>query len=332
MSKIKFQFIAVLIFLVSACNSSQKFKNIGSIEKIDPALDQIISADAKLEIIAEGFDWSEGPLWIEDQKKLLFSDVPKNTIYQWTEEIGSSVYLTPSGYTDTLPRTGEPGSNGLLLSNNSLILCQHGDRRLALMESPINNPKPIFKTLGGTYEGKKFNSPNDAVVDSKGNFYVTDPPYGLVKNMDDPAKETPFQGVYKIAPSGKVSLLLDSITRPNGIALSPDGKSLFVANSDPAKARWYKFELSDSAITTGKVFYDVTNLTATEKGLPDGMKIDKQGNIFASGPGGLFIFNLTGKLLGRIKIPEATSNCALSADEKTLFITSDMYVLRLKMR
>ncbi len=331
MNKIKFQFFATLVFL-SACKPSSHFKTIGSIEKLDPSLDQIISPEAKLEVIAEGYEWSEGPIWIDAEKKLLFSDVPKNTIYQWTEEGGSTAYLTPSGYTGNVVRAGEPGSNGLLLFNNQLVLCQHGDRRLALMVSSVNHPKPIFKTIGDSYDGKRFNSPNDAVVDAKGNFYVTDPPYGLVKNVDDPAKETPYQGVYKIDPAGKVSLLIDSLTRPNGIALSPDEKSLYVANSDPAKARWYKFELSDSAITTGKIYYDVTNLTATEKGLPDGMKIDKHGNVFASGPGGLFIFNADGKLVGRVKIPEATSNCALSGDEKTLFITSDMLILRLKLR
>jgi gluconolactonase len=331
MNKIKFQFFATLI-LISACNAPKKHQTIGSIEKLDPSLDKIISPEAKLEVIAEGYEWSEGPVWIDAEKKLLFSDVPKNTIYQWTEEGGSTTYLTPSGYTGNVARAGEPGSNGLLLFNNQLMLCQHGDRRLALMESSVNDPKPIFKTIGDRYDGKRFNSPNDAVVDAKGNFYVTDPPYGLVKNVDDPAKETRYQGVYKIDPAGKVSLLVDSLTRPNGIALSPDEKSLYVANSDPAKARWYKFELSDSAVLTGKIYYDVTSLTATEKGLPDGIKIDKQGTIFASGPGGLFIFNADGKLVGRVKIPEATSNCALSGDEKTLFITSDMLILRLKLR
>jgi len=323
-------FITALIFF--GCRNQKKYNTIGSIERIDPSLDKLITADAKLEIIAEGFVWSEGPLWLEAEKKLLFSDVPKNVVYQWTETGDTSVYLTPSGYTGAIPREGEPGSNGLLLFNSQLVLCQHGDRRLALMEAPLNAPKPEFKTIGGSYDGKKFNSPNDAVIDSKGNFYVTDPPYGLVKNMDDPAKETRFQGVYKIEPSGKVILLIDSLTRPNGIALSPDETSLFVANSDPAKARWYKYELSDSAVSSGKIFYDVTKLAATEKGLPDGMKIDKQGNIFASGPGGLFIFNSSGTLIGRLKIPEATSNCALSGDENTLYITSDMYLIRLKMR
>ena len=325
-------FSLILLILIIGCSNPKAYKIIGSIERIEPSLNQLIAADAKLEIIAEGFVWSEGPLWLQEEKKLLFSDVPKNMVYQWTEEGDTAVYLTPSGYTGTAAREGEPGSNGLLIFKNQLVLCQHGDRRLAIMESPLNNPKPEFKTIGGSYDGKKFNSPNDAVVDSKGNFYVTDPPYGLVKNMDDPAKETPYQGVYKIEPSGKVILLVDSLTRPNGIALSPDEKSLFVANSDPEKAKWYKYELADSTVSSGKIFYDVTNLTASEKGLPDGMKIDKQGNIFASGPGGLFIFNSKGNLIGRLKIPEATSNCALSTDEKTLYITSDMYLLRLKMR
>ena len=330
MNNYKYLLISSAILFASC--QTKPYKTIGSTERIDPSLDQLITADAKLEIIAEGFEWSEGPVWIENQKTLLFSDVPKNTVYQWTEEKGTSVYLTPSGYTGSVARGGEPGSNGLLLFNNQLVLCQHGDRRLAVMESSLDKPLAQFKTVGGSFNGKRFNSPNDAVADSKGNFYVTDPPYGLEKNMDDPAKETPYQGVYKINSKGKTFLLVDSLTRPNGIALSPDEKFLFVANSDPAKAIWYRYELTDSTATNGKIFYDVTPLAATEKGLPDGMKIDKSGNIFASGPGGLFIFNNEGNLIGRVKIPVATANCALSADEKTLYITSDMYVLRLKMR
>jgi gluconolactonase len=330
---LKLNYFLPLAFLVLfGCTNPKTHQTIGAIERIDSTIDKLLDGDAKIEIIADGFVWSEGPLWIEEEKKLLFSDVPKNVVYEWTEKTGTALYLTPSGYTGTAPREGEPGSNGLLLLNHHLVLCQHGDRRLALMEAPLNAPQPTFKTIGGSYNGKKFNSPNDAVVDSKGNFYLTDPPYGLVKNMEDAANETPYQGVYKIEPSGKVILLVDSLTRPNGIALSPDEKSLFVANSDPAKAKWYRYELSDSAVSSGAEFYDVTHLTSSEKGLPDGMKIDKQGNIFASGPGGLFIFNAAGKLIGRLKIPEATSNCALSSDEKTLYITSDRYVLRLKMR
>src|SRR6185436_10070458 len=145
-------------------------------------------------------------------------------------------------------------------------------------------------------------------------------------------KEQPQNGVYRIAANGSVQLLIDSLTRPNGIAFSPDGKYLIVANSDPAKARWYRYEMKDTAIVSGKVLYDATSLTSTQKGLPDGLKIDSQGNIFASGPGGIFIFNMDGKLLGKLQLDDATSNCALTADEKTLFVTNDMYVLRVRLR
>ncbi len=331
----------VIIATCLACQTVKEIKTTGSIERLDPALDSILSPDAKIEIIAEGFDWSEGPLWVEGQNMLLFSDVPKNIVYKWTEEKGSLQYLSPSGYTSAPPRGGEMGSNGLLLDDDrNLILCQHGDRRLAMMKAPLDSPKPEFVPIADKYMGKRFNSPNDAVFRNN-DFYFTDPPYGLEKRMDDPLKEIPFQGVYRVPADGKISLLIDSLTRPNGIGFSPDGKYLFVANSDPLKAVWYRYEVVESTspegkgnvtLTSGKVIYDATSLVATEKGVPDGMKIDSKGNIFATGPGGVFIFNLEGKLLGKIKLPDASSNTALSGDEKTLFITNDMYVLRIKMR
>ncbi len=327
--------IALFMMISLTACTSQAPKEPSQIERYDASLDQIISADATVEVIATGYDWSEGPLWLEELDMLLFSDVPQNTIYQWTEADSASVYLSPSGYTDTLPRAGErePGSNGLLLNKEGqLVLCQHGDRRVALMQAPLNAPKPDFVTIAATYQGKRFNSPNDAVFDKQGNLYFTDPPYGLPQQMDDPAKELPFQGVYKVAPNGAVTLLVDSLTRPNGIALSPDEKSLFVANSDPERARWYRFELGDSTVVSGKIFYDVTDLTANEKGLPDGMKIDANGNVFATGPGGVFIFNSEGKMLGKIKFEAATSNCALADNDKTLYVTNDMNIIRITLR
>jgi gluconolactonase len=323
----------LIMALLTGCQPAKEVKTTGSIERLDPGLDQIIAPDARVEIIAEGFDWSEGPVWSAGDSMLLFSDVPKNTIYKWTEKMGTQVYLTPSGYTGSIPRGGEPGSNGLLIDKNgTLILCQHGDRKIASMEASLSDPKPSFKTLADNYRGKKFDSPNDVTIDSKGNLYFTDPPYGLVKNEKDSSKEAPYQGVYKVTRAGSVILLVDTLTRPNGIALSPDEKYLFVANSDGAKARWYRYELGDSTVTAGKVFYDATAHPASEKGGPDGMKIDHNGTVFATGPGGIMIFNPEGKLLGRIRLPEATANCALNEDEKTLYITSDMNVLRLKMR
>lgn len=317
-----------LIFIASlfSCNS----KETASIERFDPSLDLIISANPEVEIIASGFEWSEGPLWVESKKMLLFSDVPKNTIYKWTEEHGNELYLTPSGYTGN--QSGE-GSNGLLVDDEeNLILCQHGDRRLAMMDASIDSPKPEFITITDQFEGKKFNSPNDAVFYNY-SFYFTDPPYGLDKQMEDPAKELPYQGVFRIDSDGNVKLLVDSLTRPNGLAFLPNQKTLIVANSDQNKARWYAYTLAENdSITSSKILYDATEYTKTEKGLPDGLKIDSNGNIFATGPGGIWIFNATGKLLGKIKISEATSNCALSSDEKTLFVTADMNVLRIKLR
>ncbi len=331
----KLLFPAILL-AVCACQPKSEMKTTGTIERLDPALDNIISTDAKIEIIAEGFDWTEGPLWVESQKMLLFSDIPPNSIFKWTEEKGSELYLKPSGYTGEKPRGGEMGSNGLLLDDEgNLVMCQHGDRRLATMLAPLDAPKAEFQTIADKWEGKRFNSPNDAVFRDY-DFYITDPAYGMEKQFDDPLRETPFCGVYRASADGKVTLLTDSLSRPNGIAFSPDGKYLFVANSDPAKAIWAKYEVKrDSSNVTlgeGKILYDATSLTRTEKGLPDGMKIDSNGTIFATGPGGVFIFNLDGKLLGKIKLPDPSSNCALTGDEKTLFVTNDMYVLRIKLR
>jgi gluconolactonase len=268
-------------------------------------------------------------VWIPNQKTLIFSDVIRNTIYSWTEEKGTSVYLTPSGYTGISPRGGEPGSNGLLIDpEGRLILCQHGDRRIALMESSLNDPRPEFKTLANSYRGKKFDSPNDIVRDSKGNFYFTDPPYGLAGGFQDSTKAAPYQGVYQLTPSGNVYLLIDTLTRPNGITLSPDGRFLFVGNSDGNRARWYRYALGDTSVVSGKVFYDAHG----EGGAPDGMKMDHAGNLYSTGPGGVWIFNADAKVLGKLKIPQATSNIALSDDERTLFITADSLILRLKMR
>ena len=333
-------FILPVFFTIFSCNSvsntkapAMKYKTIGTIERIDPTLDSILSPDAKAEIIAEGFDWSEGPLWIESEKMLLFSDVPANIVYKWTEEKGKEIYLTPSGYTDSMKRSGEMGSNGLLLDpDGNLVLCQHGNRQMARMNAPLHNPKSLFDSSANNYKGKKLNSPNDAIYTSNGELFFTDPPYGLEKQTDDPKKEIPFQGVYKVKKNGEIILLTDSLTRPNGLAFLPGEKTLIVANSDPEKPYWYSFDIANDSLINARIFHSASGMDTSAKGLPDGLKIDKKGNVFATGPGGLWIFNKESKLLGKIKFIEATSNCALSPDEKTLYVTNDMYVLRIKLR
>jgi len=328
------KYFMFLFAFIALCVTSFGQTKTGHIEKIDPSLDAIINTQAKVEIIADGFDWSEGPLWIEQQKMLLFSDVPQNIIYKWTEKKGKEIYLTPSGYTGTIPRGGEKGSNGLALSKEGkLIICMDGDRRLSAMNADVKNPKPVFTTLTNNYKGKKFNSPNDMVYNSKGDLFFTDPPYGLEKNMDDPLKELSFQGVYKMKKSGELVLLLDSITRPNGIAITPDQKTLIIANSDPARPYWYAYDFgAGDKLINPRIFYDASEAAKKEAGMPDGMKIDSKGNVFATGPGAVWIFNKKGTLLGKIKFDGLVSNCSLSADEKTIYITADMYVLRVKMR
>jgi gluconolactonase len=327
--------------VITGCNNNSTvkqtdYKTTGSIEKTDPLLDPVISPSAKAEIIAEGFEWSEGPLWIEQHRMLLFSDVPTNTIYKWTEEKGKEIYLTPSGYTGTLKRGGETGSNGLTTDNNGgLVLCQHGNRQMGRMNAPLDKPAAAFTSLANSYNDKKFSSPNDAVYNSTGELFFTDPPYGLeTQGDDDPKKEIPFNGVYKVKKDGKVVLLIDSITRPNGLAFFPGEKKLIIANSDPAKPYWYLYDVGENdSLQNGKIFFDASvGMGKGVQGLPDGLKIDSKGNVFATGPGGVWIFNSQGRLLGKIKLEGPASNCALSPDEKTLYVTNDIKVLRIKLR
>ncbi len=306
-----------------------KTSTLGTIERIDLRLDHLVPRDARVERIAEGFDWSEGPVWDRKGRFLLFSDVPQNTVFKWQEGKGVSVFLKPSGYTGSTPRGGEPGSNGLLLDRDGrLILCQHGDRRVARLE-----PDGKFTTLADKYMGKRFNSPNDGVFKSNGDLYFTDPPYGLLKQNDDPAKEIDYNGVYRLsAADGTLTLATKEMTRPNGIALAPDEKTLYVANSDPKKAIWMAFPVKDDGtLGPGRLFADVTSSAATKKGLPDGMKVDAAGNLFATGPGGVLVFAPDGTHLGTFSTGEATANCGWGEDGSVLYITADMYIGRVKL-
>lgn len=310
-----------------------QYKTTGFVERIHPSLDKVIDKTAKAEILAEGFEWSEGPLWVKKDNMLLFSDVPTNTVYKWTSKKGVEIYLKPSGFTGASTKSKEPGSNGLLLdAGGHLVLCQHGNRQMAKMDAPLRNPAPVFIALTGTYLDKRFSSPNDAVYNRSGDLFFTDPPYGLpMQNDNDPQKELSFNGVYTLTKKGNTILLTDSITRPNGIAFMPGEKQLIIANSDPSKPNWYIYDIANGQLLNGKIFYTAV-MEKGAKGLPDGLKINSQGIVFASGPGGIWIFNKQAVLLGKIKLDEAASNVALSDDEKTLFITNDMRVLRVHLK
>jgi gluconolactonase len=304
------------------------------IERLDPALDRLIAPDASIEVIGQGYSWSEGPIWVKDGGYLLFSDVKENTVFKWKQGEGAKPYLKPSGFTGTPPRGGEMGSNGLTLDTSGhLVLCQHGDRRVARMDAPLANPAAKYTTLAGQYEGRRFNSPNDLVFKSNGDLYFTDPAYGMEKGWDDPARELSFAGVYRRTASGEVSLLTKDMTRPNGLAFSPGEKLLYVAQSDETAAIWRVFDVkSDGTIANGRVFFDATSMTKTKKGLPDGMKIDTEGNLFATGPGGVFIISPQGKHLGTIVTGQATSNCAFGDDGRTLYMTADYFVMRVRLK
>lgn len=306
------------------------FPVIGKIVRNSPGLDALLDANARIEVLASGFLWSEGPVWVKDGNYLLFSDVPQNTVFKWSEKEGISVFLKPSGYTGTGTYSNEPGSNGLTLNRKGeLVLCEHGDRRVSVM--PLSGGGK--RTLADSYQGKRFNSPNDVVQHPDGSYYFTDPPYGLPQQEKDPRRESDVFGVYRIAPDGKVTLVVSDLTRPNGLAFSPDAKTLYVAQSDPARAVIMAYAvLKDGGLGKGKVFHDATPDTKTMKGLPDGLRVDATGNLFATGPGGVRIIAPDGTLLGRIDTGEATANCAFGGDGSVLYLTADGYLCRIQTK
>ena len=314
-----------------APDEGRQYRALGSIERNDPALDALIGPDAKIEVLADGFDWSEGPVWVRNGGYLLFSDVPRNVVHKWDPRSGSvSDYLKPSGYTGSTPRGGEPGSNGLTLdSQGRLVLCQHGDRQVARVEKDHK-----WTVLADKYEGKRFNSPNDLCYDKSGNLYFTDPPYGLEGKNDDPKKELDFNGVYLLRKNGQLVLLTKEFTFPNGIALSPDEKTLYVAQSDPNQPIVKAMDVKpDGTVTNSRVLFDASHLREGRKGLPDGLKVDTKGNIFTTGPGGVLIIYKDGKHLGTINTGEATANCGWGGrDGSDLYITADMYLCRVKTK
>lgn len=311
------------------------------LDRLDASIDMIVPAGAKLERVATGFTWTEGPVWVKD--RLFFAEIPSNSIRMWTPGKGVEIFLQPSGYIGSSPYGGpESGSNGMTLdANGRLTVAGHAQRDVYRLESL--DAKAQQTVLADSYKGKRLNSPNDVAYKSDGSLYFTDPPYGLRTQKDsDPEKQLGVNGVYRIphaasqkpgsAPArDELQLLVTDLTRPNGIAFSPDEKYLYVNNSEPKKL-WMRYTLKpDGTVTDAKLLYDAT--ADSRPGAPDGMKVDVEGNIYSAGPGGIWIFSPEGKPLGTILVPGRTSNVAWAEpDRKTLFITGSDGIFRVHLR
>ncbi len=290
----------------------------GSVLRNDPAMDDLVPADAVVEKVADGFTFTEGPVWVPgDPDRLYFSDIPANTVYRWSESEGKVVFLQP-----VLPEDagtgGTGGSNGLALHpDGRLVLCEHGNRRVSAMA--LDGERV---TLADRYDGKRLNSPNDIVFHSSGAAFFTDPPYGLDRQDASENKEQPHNGIYRLDPDGTVTLLETGQTRPNGLGLSPDEQILYVANSDAAPNRyWKKYAVNDDlTLGEGEMFFDASDMEAP--GAPDGLAVDVNGNVFATGPGGVLVFSPDGRHLGTIAPAELPANTAFGGDGSVLYMTA----------
>ena len=297
----------------------------GSAQRIvrhDPRFDRLMPSAAVVQKLAEG-DWLEGPVWNRPEGFLLFSDIPTNSIFKWQDGKGVSLFLRPSGYAGSTRFEGpHPGSNGLAYdAQGRLVLCDEGNRRVARL-----NADGTKTTLAARYLGKRLNSPNDLAIKSNGDLYFTDPYFS------GPRRELDFCGVYRLTPRQKLTLLTRELNTPNGIAFSPDEKTLYIANSDPSRPVWMAFEVSPvGTLSNGRVFFDATAWTKTKLGLPDGLKVDKGGNLFATGPGGLHVFTPDGSHLGSIEFDRLlVTNCAWGGDGSVLYITANIALYRVK--
>jgi len=337
MQKIRGAALAVLVVLIFSLRLAGQ-QAAGKIIRLDPALDALIPANAHIEKVAGGFGFLEGPVWVHARGSgyLLFSDIPANQIKKWTPDGKVSTFLEKSGFTGSDPtgvgfelNNGHAnvtllGSNGITIDKEGRVtFCQHGDHGVVRLEK---NGKRT--TLADSYEGKRLNSPNDLVYKSDGSLYFTDPPYGLAKLAQDPKKQLPFEGVYRWS-NGKLELLYKDFKAPNGIAFSPDEKFLYI--DDSASRTYWRFDVKpDGTIANGKLFFDMNS--SKDMGVPDGMKIDQQGNIYGVGPGGVWVLSPEGKHLGTIKAPEDPANLAWGdKDGKTLYLTARTGIYRIRV-
>ena len=305
--------------------SSPESPPVGGIVRLDPAFDALVPKDARIEKLAGGFQFTEGPVWRPQGQHLWFSDVMANVVRQWSPDGKMEIAILHAGTDQDGPPGSLIGPNGEIADKDGAVLiCQHGNRRIVRVNRDFQ-----ITPLVERFEGKRFNSPNDLVYKYDGALYFTDPPYGLAKLDDDPAKELPFNGVFRLA-NGKLQVVIRDLTRPNGIAFSPDQKTLYISNSDDNHKVWMRYDVAeDGTAGNGRVFFDVT--AEKEDGLPDGMKLDSNGNLYCTGPGGVWVFSPDGKHLGTIKPPETPANCNWGDDGKSLYITARTGLYRIKL-
>ena len=307
--------------LLAVTSTAAVATSVGRIERLDPRIDAILPPDAAMEKVADGMDWTEGPVWSANDGSVLFSDVPRNGIFRWKDAAGVTLFLDKSGYTGSAPFTGrEPGSNGLAFDREGrLVFCQHGNRRIVRRETDGR-----ITVLADRYQGKRLNSPNDLVFRSNGDLYFTDPPFGLAGAFTDPAKEVPFQGVYRLQPDGTLTAVVTDVRAPNGIGFSPDERTLYVSNADNTRPIWMAYVVrDDGTLGAGRQFADARAWVRDGEGVPDGLKVDRRGHVFGAGPGGIHIFTPDGTRLGRLETGVKTGNLNWGDDGSVLYIAAN---------
>ena len=306
-------------------------QTVGGVRRLSSEMDSIIPPGAEVEVLAEGFDWAEGPVWVEAGGYLLFTDVPQNVIWRWSETDGLSEFMRPSGFDgEDGSHLREPGANGLVIEpSGALLMCDHGNRSLSRVDLATRRKTIVVDR----FEGKRFNSPNDLVIHRSGAVYFTDPPYGLEGLNDSLVKEMAHNGVYRRAPDGVVTLIDDALSFPNGVALSPDHRTLYVAVYDPEAPILRAYDLGDDGRpTSSRLFFDAASLMGPDApGVPDGLKVDARGRIFTTGPGGVLVLTPQGDLLGVIDTGRATANCAFGPGGASLFMTADDRLTRVAL-
>lgn len=320
--------VLLMSLLITSCGKkktigpkSGTYQTVGKIERLHEALDEVISPDAVIEVLSEGHAWSEGPIWLKDEQKLVYTDVGHQKLYQWTEKDSVTLYLDMK---DSDP--DRPGPSALLVdSNDSLVILRYGHGEAVRMKSAISAPTNDFEVFVDNYDGIRFNNTNDATFHSNGNMIMSDPP---------PVEEGRLKAaVYSISPKGEIEMVTDTLSSPNGIAFSPDEKTVYIANADWQHAIWIAADVDENGvISNGRTFFDATGNAPKEKGHPDGLKVNKNGIIFATGPGGVYILSPEGKHLGTILNDEFNTNCVLDDTEETLYITSGPKLMRVKLK